>query len=117
VEVKFVRVGSTLIVRMAGELDHHAAEILRTKIDAKLKREGVRDLLFDFQKVQFMDSSGLGMVLGRYKLVSAQGGKVLACGLNPRVKRIFEMAGLQKRIIICRSEEEALREHRGEKDG
>ncbi|NLM52570.1 MAG: anti-sigma F factor antagonist [Firmicutes bacterium] len=107
-DAKFVRVGTTLIVRMVGELDHHAAEKLRTKIDAKLKREGVRDLLFDFQGVQFMDSSGLGMVLGRYKLVSAKGGKVLACGLNQRIKRIFEMAGLQKRITICRSEEDAL---------
>jgi stage II sporulation protein AA (anti-sigma F factor antagonist) len=108
VDVKFLRAGSTLIVRMAGELDHHVADKLRTKIDDRMSREKLRNILFDFKEVQFMDSSGLGMILGRYKNVAGKGGKVLVCSLNPRVRRIFEMAGLQNKITICRSEKEAL---------
>ena len=106
--VKLLRAGSTLIVRMVGELDHHAVDKLRTKIDAKLAHDRIHNVLFDFSGVNFMDSSGLGMILGRYKIVSEKGGKVLACSLNPRILRIFEMSGLQSKILVYGSQEDAL---------
>jgi stage II sporulation protein AA (anti-sigma F factor antagonist) len=108
VQVKLKRTGSTLIVQMMGELDHHAVDAMREKIDVKLLHEDIKNILFDFQGVNFMDSSGLGMILGRYKIVSAKGGKVLACSLNPRVRRIFELAGLENKIPVFSSKQDAL---------
>ncbi|NLZ93341.1 MAG: anti-sigma F factor antagonist [Firmicutes bacterium] len=107
-EVKFKKTGSTLIVKMFGELDHHAAGFLRSNIDAKLNRSDINDILFDFQGVNFMDSSGIGMILGRYKIVSLKNGKVLACNLSPRLMRIFEMSGLLTKITVYNSERDAL---------
>ena len=107
-QVKLKRTGSTLIVQMMGELDHHAVDAMREKIDVKLLHEDIKNILFDFQGVNFMDSSGLGVILGRYKIVSAKGGKVLACSLNPRVRRIFELAGLENKIPVFSSKQDAL---------
>ncbi|HZK25415.1 MAG TPA: anti-sigma F factor antagonist [Oscillospiraceae bacterium] len=107
-QVKLKKAGSTLIVQMVGELDHHAVDAMRKKIDLKLNHEDFRNILFDFYGVNFMDSSGLGMILGRYKIVSEKGGKVSACSLNSRVMRVFEMAGLQTKIPVYSSEQDAL---------
>jgi len=109
VEIVMKRAGSTLLVRMAGELDHHAVTRLRDKIDSKITFDNLKNVIFNFDGVDFMDSSGLGMVLGRYKLVSAQGGKVLACSLRPRVQRVFDLSGLQAKIPVFLSEQEALK--------
>jgi stage II sporulation protein AA (anti-sigma F factor antagonist) len=108
VEMKLKRAGSTLVIRMDGELDHHAVDKLRAKIDSKLALQEIKNVLFNFAGVCFMDSSGLGMVLGRYKLVSAKGGKTMACSLGPRVERVFDLAGLQSRIPVYSTEREAL---------
>jgi stage II sporulation protein AA (anti-sigma F factor antagonist) len=108
VELKLKRAGETLIIRMEGELDHHAVDSFRDKIDSKLALQEIRHVLFNFAGVRFMDSSGLGMVLGRYKLVSEKGGKVMACSLGPRVERVFDLAGLQTRIPVFATEREAL---------
>ena len=107
-QVKLKRTGSTLIVQMMGELDHHAVDAMRETIDVKLLHEDIKNILFDFQGVNFMDCSGLWLILGRYKIVSAKGGKVLACSLNPRVRRIFELAGLENKIPVFSSKQDAL---------
>ncbi len=108
-EIVMKRAGNTLLVRMVGELDHHAVTRLRDKIDSKITLDNLKNVIFNFGAVDFMDSSGLGMVLGRYKLVSAQGGKVLACSLRPRVQRVFDLSGLQAKIPVFLSEQEALK--------
>lgn len=105
-DVKLKLAGDTLVVRLHGELDHHAVTGLRSQIDAKLSR--VNNVLFNFSEVGFMDSSGLGLVLGRYKIVSEKGGKVLACSLSPGVQRVFELSSLQTRIPVYGTEREAL---------
>lgn len=107
-EAKMKLAGSTLVVRMVGELDHHAVDGLRNKIDRKLSEQQIRNILFDFKGVNFMDSSGLGLVLGRYRIVTEKGGRVMACCLSPRVQRVFEMSGLQSRIPVYQSEQDAL---------
>ncbi|EEG78293.1 anti-sigma F factor antagonist [Dethiobacter alkaliphilus] len=108
-DIKMKRAGNTLVVRMTGELDHHAVDGIRDRLDRKLAVEHIKNVVFNFSGVQFMDSSGLGMVLGRYKLISEKGGKVLACSLSPRVSRVFDLAGLQSRIPVFASEAEALK--------
>ncbi len=105
-EVKLKLAGDTLVVRLRGELDHHAVNGLRSKIDTKLPQ--VKNILFNFNEVGFMDSSGLGLVLGRYKIVSEKGGKVVACSLSPGVNRVFELSGLQSKIPLYSTEREAL---------
>ena len=63
-----------------------------------LQNQAVRHLILDFSSVSFMDSSGIGMIIGRYKTMKARGGRVSAVGLHPPVDRLFRMAGLHRII-------------------
>lgn len=84
----------TLIVALSGEIDHHVAAKLRKDIDAEIAMCGTRDLILDFRDVGFMDSSGIGMVLGRYKRVHGAGGKVIIRNAGRLVKQILDMSGV-----------------------
>ncbi len=94
----FEREKDALRVLLVGEIDHCAAEGLRAQIEQRLTDPSIRELLLDFSQVTFMDSSGIGMVIGRYKTMAARGGSVVACGLHPPVDRMFRMAGLHRII-------------------
>ena len=72
-----------LIVRLAGELDHHHAEKVRASIEAELEKGEFRHLVLNLARLEFMDSSGLGVILGRYKKVSQLGGKMILCSIQP----------------------------------
>lgn len=97
-----------LIVRLDGELDMHVADEFRRKVDDAIDSSGVKYLLLNLKGVAFIDSSGLGVILGRYKKVTSLGGKVLVTGIRPPVARLFEFSGVQKIIKMCASETEAL---------
>ncbi len=97
-----------LIVRVAGELDMHIVDEFREIVDSNLEAKGVKYILFNLDAVNFIDSSGLGVILGRYKKVTALGGKVLIAQIQPQVLQIFELSGLLKIIKIYNSEAEAL---------
>ena len=86
--------GSALRVRLTGDLDHSAATRLRGELDALIDQTGAKRLLLDMSDVPFMDSSGIGLVIGRYKRMARRGGSVAVVGSNERVDRIFNMAGL-----------------------
>jgi len=92
--------GKKLIVYMPKELDHHVAQTLCGKLDTLIEIYGVRELEFDFSDTEFMDSSGIGVLIGRSKTMGFHQGKVSARGMRSRVKRIFEAAGLQKMIQV-----------------
>lgn len=96
--INFDRKNATLIVTLVGELDHHNAEIVRMKIDNKIDELGIKNIIFDFKEVNFMDSSGIGVVMGRFKKLSVTGGKACVINLKPQIKRIFELSGLFKII-------------------
>ena len=102
-----------LIVRIQGELDHHSADDIRTKTDKAFARSQARHIIFDFRHVSFMDSSGIGMIIGRYKMLSAAGGKVFAVGIGDNLKRIFDISGLPKIIGCYRDAEEAMATEKG----
>ncbi len=87
-----------LIIHIRDELDHHRAMMLREEADRKIAREGAKHVIFDFEGVSFMDSSGIGMVMGRYKKVIFGGGKAFVTGVGPGVDRIFRISGLYKII-------------------
>ncbi|GMA99208.1 anti-sigma F factor antagonist [Pelosinus sp. IPA-1] len=97
-----------LLVRVEGELDMHVAAEFRQKVDNALETSGVQKVLFNLQGVDFIDSSGLGVLLGRYKKISGLGGVMSATQIQPQVSQIFELSGLLKIIKLYHSEKEAL---------
>lgn len=99
---------SVLLVRLEGELDHHTADELRTRIERMLADGHVKHIVLNLELLSFMDSSGLGVILGRYKQVKAIGGEMVVCAISPSVKRLFEMSGLFKIIRLEDSEQFAL---------
>ncbi len=88
------RDGETLTVLLTGELDHHSAAPLRVELDRLLSDRSIRCLALDLRGVSFMDSSGLGIVLGRYKLMKEHGGILQIVGAARPVERILKMAGV-----------------------
>ena len=86
--------GARARAALAGELDHHSAAETRLALEALLSDAGIAELTLDLARVSFMDSSGLGVILGRYKTLSARGGKLFLSGANKYVDRILRMAGV-----------------------
>lgn len=99
-KVKISYKGNTLIAGIIGELDHHSAEYVREKIDSELIKATTKNVIFDFSRVTFMDSSGIGVIMGRFKNVSKLNGKLSVTNVNPQLMRIFEMSGLLKVIPV-----------------
>ncbi|MFC2948257.1 anti-sigma F factor antagonist [Virgibacillus sediminis] len=97
-----------LIVRLSGELDHHEAEALRSEWKDRLYENTVKHVILNLEDVTFMDSSGLGVVLGRYKEVLQLGGEMVVCSISPPVKRLFEMSGMFKIVRLEENEAFAL---------
>ncbi len=82
------------------ELDHHFAQQITKVVDEELEKGEISQLVFDFSKTTFMDSSGIGMLMGRYRIVRYSGGKVTAIHVNDRVYRIMRISGIYKYIEI-----------------
>lgn len=88
----------TLVIKE--EIDEHTTEKLRRKIDNEITRFLPRKVIFDFSNVNFMDSAGIGMLLGRYKVVKMLGGELEVININRQVKKLFEMSGILKIIKV-----------------
>ncbi len=99
-----------LIVHLEGELDHHSAEEVRRKIDSEYYDKGLTNMVLNFRGLKFMDSSGIGLVMGRYKNCKEQGGKVSIVNIEANVEKILQMSGLMKIINIYPSIEEAIKD-------
>ena len=97
-----------LFVKIKGELDHHTAKEIRNKIDFELDHNRVKNILFDFSELSFMDSSGIGVIMGRYKKISQKNGQVGIYHINPQVRRIFEISGLLRILQEFKSKEQAV---------
>ena len=99
--------GESLTVRIAGDIDHHTASDVRSQTDNAIFQGGIKRVIFDFNKVSFMDSSGIGLLMGRYKLMQAIGGNVCVFGAGENISRILDMSGMDKIINFYNNEEEA----------
>lgn len=97
-EEKFQIVDNYLVVKVPEELDHHQAAYVRQCADKYLLDENIENIVFDFEHTKFMDSSGIGMIVGRYKKVSCFGGKILIANAGERVKKILSLSGLSGMI-------------------
>ncbi len=85
---------------LTGELDHHTAGLLREQIDAAADQVRPKLLRLDFTDVPFMDSSGIGLILGRVRKVSSWGGRVALTGLSPQLKKMAELSGVASLAVI-----------------
>ncbi len=92
------RNGANLILHISEELDHHTAGQISRTIDVLIEKGNVKNIVFDFTGMTFMDSSGIGMVMGRYRKIHYFGGSVFVTGVGAGVDRIFSMSGLYKII-------------------
>ncbi|MCD7882789.1 MAG: anti-sigma factor antagonist [Lachnospiraceae bacterium] len=92
--------GTVLCIHLPAEIDHHTANSLCAEADRLIQKKYIRSVLFDFSETTFMDSSGIGMLIGRYKLMRFMGGVVMAVHVGPRMNRILEMAGINKIMDI-----------------
>lgn len=97
-----------IVMRMQGEIDHHAAGTIRCTLERELKRSGAINIALDFGRVAFMDSAGIGMIIGRYKTVTALGGVMILYDVPDQVMRLLKMAGIDKLVIISRTLQEGI---------
>ena len=102
---EFQVIDHCLVVKLPEEIDHHRAGYLCEQADRYIVKEKVEHVVFDFEKTRFMDSSGIGIIMGRYKKKSCFGGKVYAIHTDRQVKRILYLAGLEKYVEIVKEEE------------
>ncbi|EHQ88133.1 anti-sigma F factor antagonist [Desulfosporosinus youngiae DSM 17734] len=103
----------TLLIRLDGELDMHTASALRQAIDSEIEKRGIRTVILNLQGVRFVDSSGLGVILGRYKKLLPVGGKLKITNVPPHIYKIMELSGLPKIISFYVDEAHAYEEGRG----
>ena len=96
--LRSIRDGDRLIVALSVELDHFCAQRIRRELDALLADLTIRRLVLDFSSLTFMDSSGIGVILGRYRRVRDRGGAVAVMNMNQQVGRIFHMSGMDRII-------------------
>jgi stage II sporulation protein AA (anti-sigma F factor antagonist) len=97
-----------LCIRLNGELDHHTADELREKVTAVIEEKAIRHIVLNLEQLTFMDSSGLGVILGRYKQIKQLHGEMVVCAITPAIQRLFDMSGLFKIIKMEPTEEFAL---------
>ena len=91
---------AVMTIRLPEEVDHFVADRLREEAGEILVERNVREVVFDFRKTVFMDSSGIGMIMGRYRQIYMLGGEICAAHANERVKKILTMSGVTKIMEI-----------------
>ena len=96
--MEYQRKKDTVTVRITGELDHCSAQTIRRELDTLIAEPGVKHLVLDMKDMTFMDSSGIGVILGRYRELREKGGSVSVKNLNPQVEKIFTLSGMRQVI-------------------
>ena len=90
----------TLIFKLNEDIDEYCVQKIRRKLDNEIERYMPKEIIFDFCNVSFMDSSGIGLVVGRYKLVAMLGGSLIMKNVKPNLEKVFKMSGILKIIPI-----------------
>ena len=99
----FQVIDNCLMIRLPEEIDHHEAGFICERADRYLMREDVCHVVFDFENTRFMDSSGIGIIMGRYRKISCFGGRVYAIHADSQIQRIFKLSGLNKIVEVLES--------------
>ncbi|MBO5421343.1 MAG: anti-sigma factor antagonist [Clostridia bacterium] len=103
--VKIISTQQRVTAFLDGEIDHHTAAAIRLEIDEAIQRNKPKTLKLDFADVTFMDSSGIGLVMGRFRTLQPLGGKLIVSNLSPQVYKIMQLAGLEKIAKISKRED------------
>lgn len=103
-DIKYLKEDKHLLFKITEEIDHHAVEKLRRKADLEIEKHIPRKVIFDFSNVTFMDSAGIGLILGRYKNISSLGGSLEVINATETVNKILIMSGINKIININKEE-------------
>ena len=104
---QFENVKNALVVRLKGEIDQCAASQIRDNIDIEIMNSPKKNLIIDLDAVTLMDSSGIGLIVGRYKTVKNLGGNLLLAGGNSYVRKMIDLSGIGKIITMYKSIAEA----------
>lgn len=102
--VRLILKGDELTAMLSGEIDHHSARELRAEIDDTAANVRPKWLRLDFSGVQFMDSSGIGLIMGRCKLMQLWGGRVKVLNMSPKIEKIVSLAGLNQICTIAKGD-------------
>ena len=92
-----------LILEITEEIDHHTTEKIRRRADYEIERHIPRKVIFDFNKVSFMDSAGIGLLIGRYKLAKMLGGVAEITNTSKSIEKVLEMSGITRIIPIIQN--------------
>lgn len=106
--VTFESIGNKLIIRINGDIDHHTCETVRQKIDNEIMKKNPKNIIFDMSNVGFMDSSGVGVIIGRFKQISSKGGAAAMINVKPQIKRVYEICGLNRIIGVYENLDKAV---------
>jgi len=101
-------IDNKLVIKLDGELDHHVAETIREELDEMIEKKRTKYLIFDLSNLRFMDSSGIGVIMGRYKNISKMGGKVAVIEAQEKIDKIFALSGLYRIVEKYENLTEAL---------
>lgn len=93
-----------LTIFLPNEVDHHIAEEIRRQSDQLIEEKHIKHVIFDFEKTNFMDSSGIGVIMGRYRIICLLGGEVWAVHTNERMKKMLTMSGVARIMRIYEEE-------------
>lgn len=99
-EEDFKVIDNYLMIRLPDEIDHHRSVDISTRADRFILSKKVGNVVFDFERTTFMDSSGIGVIIGRYRKISCFGGRVYAINTDSRIRRILLLSGLQNIVEI-----------------
>ncbi|MTI70918.1 MAG: anti-sigma F factor antagonist [Firmicutes bacterium] len=107
-QINYKIINKNLIIDFNGELDHHTASDIRKQVDELYSEKMLHNIILDLDNLNFMDSSGIGLIMGRYKTVSQNGGKVCLINANNRIQKILKMSGILKIVHVYDNLNEAL---------
>ena len=96
VEIKNYPSARTLVAEICGDIDHHTAKYFRGEIDKAIRSHNPLTLILDYSQVTFMDSSGIGLVMGRYRIMSEMGGEVIVASPPAYIRKVLQLAGMHR---------------------
>ena len=108
-KIKFINKGNTLIVSLDGELDHHSCEYVKRKLDCELLKVSTKNLIFDMSNLSFMDSSGIGILVGRLKYIKSLNGKTALVSLNNSIQKLLTLSGILNLVDTYENADEAIK--------
>lgn len=100
----FQVIDNCLFIRLPEEIDHHQAGFICQTADRYLCRKEVANVVFDFENTRFMDSSGIGIIMGRYRKISCLGGKVYVLHADQQIMRVLRISGIDKMVEVLEHE-------------